>query len=132
MNRLPRRLIIGLAITPAIGLVIFYLWPFASLLLEAVGWDATTTVLRRRRTWEIVWFTTWQAVASTALTMLIGLAPAWAIARFDFPGRRTLVSILTAAFVMPTVVMGAAMLAVLPDSLARTVWRYWGPTCCST
>lgn len=126
MNRLPRRLIIGLAITPAIGLVIFYLWPFASLLLEAVGWDATTTVLRRRRTWEIVWFTTWQAVASTALTMLIGLAPAWAIARFDFPGRRTLVSILTAAFVMPTVVMGAAMLAVLPDSLARTVWAVLG------
>lgn len=126
MNRLPRRLVVGLAVTPAVGLAVFYVWPFATLLVEAISWDAVTTVLGRGRTWEIVWFTTWQAVASTALTMVVGLAPAWVVARFDFPGRRALVSVLTAVFVMPTVVMGAAMLAVLPDSLDRTVWAVLG------
>jgi len=63
---------------------------------------------------------------STVLTMLVGMAPAWVVARFDFPGRRALVSVLTAVFVMPTVVMGAAVLAVLPDSLDRTVCAVLG------
>ena len=121
-NRLPRRVVTSLMVVPAVGLVVFYVWPFVTLLVEAVGWSAIDAVLTRGRTWEIVWFTAWQAAASTALTLVIGLAPAWVIARFDFPGRRPLVSLLTAVFVMPTVVMGAAILAVLPDSLDRTVW----------
>ncbi|MEL6890558.1 MAG: iron ABC transporter permease [Actinomycetota bacterium] len=121
-NQRPRWLVPALVVVPSVGLATFYLWPFATLLVEAVDRDGTDAVLGRGRTWRIVWFTTWQAVASTVLTLLVGLAPAWVIARFDFPGRRTLVSVLTAVFVMPTVVMGAAVLAVLPDSLDRTVW----------
>jgi thiamine transport system permease protein len=56
------------------------------------------------------------------VTIALGLAPAWAVARFDFLGRRAFVGLLTAIFVLPTVVMGAAMLALLPDSIDRTAW----------
>ena len=41
------------------------------------------------------------------------------LARFRFPGRRLLAGLLTAAFVLPTVVMGAAILALLPAGWER-------------
>jgi thiamine transport system permease protein len=126
MNRLPRWLPVGLVMAPTLGLVVFYLWPFVNLIVEAVDAESIRTTLGRERTRSIIWFTTWQAVASTLLTVAIGLGPAWVIARFEFKGRRLLLSLLTAVFVLPTVVMGAAFLALLPDSLDRTVWAVIG------
>lgn len=122
MNRLPRSLLVALAAGPAVALGVFYVWPLVTLLVEAVTVEAVSDTLSRDRTWSIAWFTLWQAVASTALTIVIGLAPAWIVARYRFPGRRALSSLLTAVFVMPTVVMGAAFLALMPDSIDRTVW----------
>jgi thiamine transport system permease protein len=121
VNRLPRRLLLGLSIAPVVGLVVFYVWPFTTLLVEALGADSIGATLARSSTWGVVWFTTWQAVVSTVLTIVIGLAPAYVIARFDFRGRTVVIGLLTAMFVLPTVVMGAAFLALLPDSLDRTV-----------
>ena len=126
MNRLPGWLPVALVVAPTLGLVVFYVWPFVNLILEAVDVEAIRTTFGRDRTRSIIWFTTWQAVASTALTVVIGLAPAWVIARYEFTGRRLLLSLLTAVFVLPTVVMGAAFLALLPDSLDRTVWAVIG------
>lgn len=116
------QLAIGLGIVPTAALVVFYIWPFLVLMFEAVDVASIRSTFGRGRTWQILWFTTWQAIASTVITIVLGLAPAWAVARFDFPGRRMLVSVLTAIFVMPTVVMGAAFLALFPDSIDRTVW----------
>lgn len=121
VNRLPRWLLIALSIGPAAGLAVFYVWPFTTLLVEALGAGSIGSTLGRSSTWDVVWFTTWQAVVSTVLTIVIGLAPAYVIARFDFLGRTALLGVLTAMFVLPTVVMGAAFLALLPDSLDRTV-----------
>ena len=81
--------------------------------------SALTETLGDSVTWEVVWFTLWQALVSTALTVVVGLAPAYVIARFDFPGRRLLDSALVAVFVLPTVVVGAAVLAILPPSIER-------------
>jgi thiamine transport system permease protein len=121
-NRLPSRVVAALAVGPIAGLVVFYLWPFATLLARAINGSAVADTLSRGATWDIAWFTLWQAVVSTVITMLVGLAPAYIVARFEFPGRQLLVGVLTAIFVLPTVVMGAAFLALLPDSLDRTVW----------
>ncbi len=126
LNRLPGRLTVALIGAPTIGLLLFYVWPFVNLIVEAVDIESTRETLGRERTRSIIWFTTWQAVASTLSTLVVGLAPAWVIARFEFTGRRFLSSLLTAVFVLPTVVMGAAFLALLPDSLDRTVWGVIG------
>lgn len=126
LNRLPGWLLVALVAAPTLGLAVFYLWPFVNLVVEAVDTKSIQTTLRRDRTRSIIWFTTWQAVVSTVLTIVIGLAPAWVIARYDFVGRRVLLSLLTALFVLPTVVMGAAFLALLPDSLDRTIWAVLG------
>ncbi|MGA7757171.1 MAG: ABC transporter permease subunit, partial [Ilumatobacteraceae bacterium] len=126
MNRLPRRLIAALAIGPVAALVVFYAWPFGTLLAEAVTGQALSETLRRSQTWDVVWFTLWQAVVSTIVTICVGLLPAYVVARFEFRGRSVLIGLLTATFVLPTVVMGAAFLALLPDSLDRTVWAVIG------
>jgi thiamine transport system permease protein len=46
---------------------------------------------------------------------------AWALSRFEFPGRRLVNAALTAMFVLPTVVMAAAFVAMLPASVERSV-----------
>jgi thiamine transport system permease protein len=126
MNRLPRWFVALVATPPAVFLTVFYLWPFLTLVARGVGLDAVAATFERDATWRIVWFTTWQAVASTGLTLVVGLAPAWAVSRFSFPGRGALLSVLTAVFVLPTVVVGAAFVALLPDSLDRSIWAILG------
>ncbi len=121
-NRLPGALVPLLALGPVVGLAVFYAWPFGTLLAEALTGEAVRDTLSRRSTWDVAWFTLWQAVVSTAVTVVVGLAPAWIVARYAFPGRRLLVGLLTALFVLPTVVMGAALLALLPDRFDRTAW----------
>jgi thiamine transport system permease protein len=115
LNRLPRWFILTLAAAPAVFIIGFYAWPVTNLL-----W---TTVRRANdggspfgHVGAIIWFTTWQAVVSTVLTLLVGLLPAYVLARYSFRGRRLLVAITTVPFVLPTVVVGAAFLALLPQS----------------
>ena len=70
---------------------------------------------------SVAWFTLWQAAASTLLTLAVGLLPAYVLARFRFPGRAIVLALVTVPFVLPTVVVGAAFLALLPPSLDQTV-----------
>lgn len=111
----------GLAAVPVAALAVFYLWPFTTLVVEAVDAAAVGDAFSRVGTWDTIWFTTWQAIASTVITIVAGLPATWAIARHDFVGRRTLAGLLAAMFVLPTVVMGAAVSALLPDSISRSV-----------
>ena len=126
LNRLPRWFVAAIAAPPLVFLSVFYVWPFATLVWRGLSLGAIADTLGRSSTWSILWFTTWQAVASTLLTFLFGLAPTWAISRFAFPGRRAFLSVLTAVFVLPTVVVGAAIVALLPSSLDRSVWAILG------
>jgi thiamine transport system permease protein len=120
-NRLPWPLVAGLTAIPVGFLAVFYAWPFLTLLGRGLSPGAVADTLGDAETWRIAWFTLWQALASTALTIVIGLAPAYVFARYAFPGRRLLGALLAAAFVLPTVVMGAAVLALLPDGWDRGV-----------
>jgi thiamine transport system permease protein len=62
---------------------------------------------------RVAWFTLWQAAASTALTLVLALPAAHVLARYEFRGRRALQALITVPFVLPTVVVGAAFLALL-------------------
>lgn len=126
LNRLPRWFLALVAAPPTIFLALFYAWPFVTLLARGLDGEALRSTLGRRDTWNVLWFTTWQAVASTVATIVIGLGPAWAVSRFEFRGRRLLNSTLTAVFVLPTVVIGAAFIALLPSSLDRSIWAILG------
>ena len=114
-NRLPAGFIAALATAPFVFIVGFYAWPVVTLLWTTAR-RSTGGGSPFAHAVEIAWFTTWQAALSTALTMIVGLLPAYVLVRYSFRGRRALMAMVTVPFVLPTVVVGAAFLALLPDS----------------
>jgi len=116
LNRLPGWLAPALAAIPVVGLAVFYLWPLATLLARVVQPGSVSDALHTPGLGRVLWFTFWQAVASTIATMVVGFAPAYLLARFRFHGRGALLAIVTVPFMLPTVVVGAAFLALLPDA----------------
>ncbi|NBM15294.1 iron ABC transporter permease [Streptomyces sp. GC420] len=120
----------GLLLLPAAFFAVFFAWPVASIvgrgLRTADGWQfgRLGEVLGRPDMLEVVWFTVWQALASTALTLLLGLPAAYVFARLDFPGKRVLCAVVTVPFVLPTVVVGTAFLALLGRGGLLDEW--WG------
>ncbi|WP_406414310.1 iron ABC transporter permease [Streptomyces halstedii] len=104
---------------PVAFFALFFAYPVAAIVgrgLKADGawqWGRTGEVLTRPDLLDVLWFTTWQALASTALTLLIALPGAYVFARFDFPGKQVLRAVVTVPFVLPTVVVGTAFLALL-------------------
>lgn len=72
---------------------------------------------------QVLWFTVWQAAASTALTLAVALPGAYVLARFAFPGKQVLRALVTVPFVLPTVVVGAAFLGLLGrGGLLNDLW----------
>jgi thiamine transport system permease protein len=126
MNRpvgtLSRPAVAAMAVVPVVFVSVLFAWPVATVLARGLHWQVVTDVLTNPGIRSVIWFTLWQALASTALTLLAGLGPAYVFARFRFPGRRLALATVTVPFVLPTVVVGAAFLALLPTSLHHTVW----------
>jgi len=120
---------------PPLGfLSAFFAWPVANIVGEGLRgdgrWDLSGvgSVLGDPYLRQVAWFTLWQAAASTVLTLLVALPAAQVLARFELPGRRLLQALVVVPFVLPTVVVGAAFLALLgPGSpvglhLQGSVW----------
>ena len=111
---------------PAAFLAVFFAWPVVSIVATGlVGEDSLATaaeVLADGRTWSLVWFTTWQAVASTVLTLLVGMPGAWLVARVRFPGRTLFRAIVTVPFVLPTIVVASAFTGLLGPRSPVMAW----------
>lgn len=71
--------------------------------------------LQRGFVWRVALFTFGQAVLSTALTLALGLPVAYVFARYTFPGKGVLRALTAVPFVLPTVVVASAFLALLGD-----------------
>jgi thiamine transport system permease protein len=95
-------------VLPVGRIVALGLTPDGQLELGVLGRVVTDPAIR-----GVAWFTLWQAVASTLLTLAIGLPGAYVLSRFDFAGRGALRALVTVPFVLPTVVVGSAFLALL-------------------
>lgn len=125
---------VALVALPLGFLAIFYLYPVASILLTGLVTDGALDlspfgdVLKSGSLRGVVWFTLWQAVVSTLLTIVAAMPVAYVFARYRFPGKRLLSALLTVPFVMPTVVVATAFLALLGTSsplginLKRSIW----------
>jgi thiamine transport system permease protein len=110
-------LALALWIGPVLFLGVFYFYPLISILGLSLGravqgaspWAQlfSPTIL------QVVWFTFYQAVLSTLLTLLIGLPGSYLLARYTFPGKNLLRALTGVAFVMPTLVVAAAFNSLL-------------------
>jgi thiamine transport system permease protein len=122
MSGRPRWLL--LAVPIAVG-VVFFAYPVLTLLdtgLRPDGhWElgAITDVLGDPGLRRVIWFTVWQALLSTALTVAVALPGAWLFARVEFPGRRVLEGLIVVPFVLPTVVVGLAFRELMPEGYQR-------------
>ncbi len=62
--------------------------------------------------WAAIRFTLWQAVASAAISVVLAIPVARALARRRFPGRNALITLLGAPFLLPVIVAIFGLLAI--------------------
>jgi thiamine transport system permease protein len=103
------------AAVPVVVLAVAFAWPVAAILARGVTGGALADVVGNAGIRQVAWFTVWQAAVSTGLTLIAGIGPAYVLARYRFPGRRLVFALVTVPFVLPTVVVAAAVGALLPD-----------------
>jgi thiamine transport system permease protein len=110
---------------PAAFLGLFFAYPLVSIVQRGLTQDGALAfpwdVIWSSGTGQIAWFTVWQAAVSTALTLAAGLPIAWATARLRFRGRELVRALVVVPFVLPTVVVATAFIALLPSDLERGV-----------
>ncbi|MCB1246876.1 MAG: iron ABC transporter permease [Acidimicrobiia bacterium] len=125
---------IALVGVPVAFLAYFFVYPVVSITVRGLAPEgafdlgAVLDVLRDEGLRSIAWFTLWQAAASTVITVVVAFPAAWAFARFDFAGKRILEAVTLVPFVLPTLVVGTAFLALvgprgaLGVDLTGSVW----------
>lgn len=147
-SRFPYRLLWGAVfVFPAIFFILFYFYPLGSILRLGllsdgqVNTDALAQLFTSSYLLRVLWFTTWQALLSTVLTLLLAFPGAYILARFSFRGKPLVRALATLPFVLPTVVVAAAFVALVgpagiinnwlrdllaldtaPIRLSQTVW----------
>jgi thiamine transport system permease protein len=109
----------ALVAVPVAFIAVFFAWPLAHIIergLHANGtWDfgAFSDVLGQSSTVKVLWFTVWQALVSTAVTLVLAMPGAYVFARFRFRGKALLRAAVTVPFVLPTVVVASAFLGII-------------------
>jgi thiamine transport system permease protein len=107
LPRRPLRLIGGVAIALAVaGLIGTLFW---SIVRAASGQAPTGAGVDLG---YLVYITTLQATLSTGLSLLVGIALAWALNRLRFPGRSLLIGLFASAIVTPGLVVAFGLLSV--------------------
>jgi thiamine transport system permease protein len=104
---------------------LFFVYPLVAIVergFRGAG-DPPLDVLTDPVTRDVVWFTVWQAAASTILTVAIAMPAAYVLGRYRFRGRSVVGALVVVPFVLPTVVVALAFLALLPDGVERG----WAP-----
>ncbi len=124
-----------LAVVPLAFLGLFFVYPVTRIVGRGLLPDGTLDldplrdVVTDPGLRHVIWFTLWQATVSTVLTVAVALPGAYALTRYDFRGRSAVRALVTVPFVLPTVVVGTAFVALLGGGgplgalgLDRTVW----------
>ena len=104
----------ALAAVPAAFLAWFFVWPVARIISRGFAGDprAFVDVLGDGSVRHTITFTVAQALASTLLTLAVGLPGAYVLSRFAFRGRTIVRALVVLPFVLPTVVVASAFLAL--------------------
>jgi thiamine transport system permease protein len=115
------------AALPAAFIGLFYLHPLAGVLIRSFDAGVLVETWRNPTTTGVLWFTTWQALASTGICLVLALPTAAVLARLRFRGRALAHALLVVPFVLPTVVVAAAFLSLmdrlgLSGRFHHTVW----------
>lgn len=107
----------------SLGLTLFYLGlivvlPLAALVFKAgsLGPEDYWRIVSSPRALASYRVTVLSALAATVFNMFFGLALAWVLTRYRFPGRRLVDAVVDIPFALPTAVAGIALTALLTDN----------------
>ncbi|WP_308917399.1 thiamine/thiamine pyrophosphate ABC transporter permease ThiP [Jannaschia sp. LMIT008] len=103
-------------------MAVLLLAPLIATLTRAEGWTGL-----RPSDGSALWFTLWQAAVSAALSVLLAIPVARALARRRFPGRGAVVLVLGAPFILPTIVAVLGLVAVFGRSGLVADLTGWSP-----
>ncbi len=90
----------------------FFFYPLSRILAFGLNLSAITTPNLQLAA-QVTFFTFYQAVLSTLLTLIIGIPSAYLFARYDFRGKSLLRALTTVPFMLPTVVVAAGFNALM-------------------
>ena len=96
-------------ITLALGFIgLFLVLPLAAVFTEALrkGFDAYGQAFQEPDAWAAIRLTLLTALVAVPLNLVFGVAAAWAIAKFDFPGKAFLITLVDLPFSVSPVVAG--------------------------
>lgn len=107
-----RRLLIGLAL---LFVLTFLLLPLVNVFAQALakGWRGYLDALADPDTRHAIWLTVGVAALVVPLNTLFGVAAAWAVAKFRFPGKALLNTLIDLPFSVSPVVVGLMYLLLL-------------------
>jgi sulfate/thiosulfate transport system permease protein len=96
------------------ALVALVLVPLAALVLKAggAGMSEIAAIAASPRTLSALRLSFGAAALAAAFNAVFGLLVAWALVRYDFPGRRVLDAAIDLPFALPTAVAGVALTAL--------------------
>ncbi len=97
--------------------VLFY-WPVVRVTSLGFSGDWLAT-LAEPNVLGIIWFTLWQAVVSTVLTLALAIPGAYLLYRRSFPGERLVKALITVPFVLPSIVVAVGF------AVFRSVHDFW-------
>jgi sulfate/thiosulfate transport system permease protein len=87
---------------------IFLVMPLVAVFAQALekGFGAYLTALREPDAWAAIRLTLLTAAIAVPLNLAFGLAASWAIAKFEFPGKGTLLTLIDLPFAVSPVISG--------------------------
>ncbi len=89
--------------------VLFFLLPLVGLLLRT-PWSELGTELASPPVRSALWLSLVCSLAATAISLVFGVPLAWALARWEFPGKAVVRALTTLPMIVPPVVGGVALL----------------------
>ena len=98
-----------LLLAAALGfLALFLVLPLAAVFVQALdkGWEAYLAALHEPDTLSAIWLTLVTATCCVPVNLFFGVVAAWAIAKFSFPGKSLLITLIDLPFSVSPVVSG--------------------------
>ena len=89
-------------------LAVFLVLPLVAVFAQALekGFAAYVAALREPDAWAAIRLTLLTAAVAVPLNLVFGLAASWAIAKFEFPGKGTLLTFIDLPFAVSPVISG--------------------------
>ena len=108
-----------LFLIPLLFLLLFFAYPVASLLYLGL-WDGSFTLDYMKEAFSryggIIWFTVYQALLSSIITLAIGLPGAYIMGNYSFRGKGFIKAVSTVPFILPSIIVVLGFLGLFGNN----------------